>query len=154
GVELSDLKRGLVLATPGAFATTSLLTARLELLDGAPTLANGARLSFHHFSSESQARVRVLGRSELPPGASALAQLRLSAPIAAAPGDRFVVRRLSPMETIGGGVVVDPLFPRVSRRTHESLRGALGRLEGPLENRLALWIEQSREGGASEEELA
>jgi selenocysteine-specific elongation factor len=154
GVELSELKRGLVLAAPGAFAATSLLTARLELLATAPTLTNGSRLSFHHFSSESQARVRILGRSELPPGESALAQLRLSAPIAAAPGDRFVVRRLSPMETIGGGVVVDPLFPRVSRRTQESMRAALGRLEGPLDDRLVLWVEQSRETGASEDELA
>ncbi|HEX7252748.1 MAG TPA: SelB C-terminal domain-containing protein, partial [Thermoanaerobaculia bacterium] len=154
GVELPELKRGLVLATPGAFATTSLLTVRLELLESAPTLANGSRLSFHHFSSETQARVRILARSELPAGQSGLAQLRLAAPIAAAPGDRFVVRRLSPMETIGGGVVVDPLFPRVSRRTQESLHGALGRLEGALEDRLALWIEQSRELGTSEEELA
>ncbi|HEY6931085.1 MAG TPA: selenocysteine-specific translation elongation factor, partial [Thermoanaerobaculia bacterium] len=64
GVELPELKRGLVLATPGAFATTSLLTVRLELLESAPTLANGSRLSIHHFSSETQARVRILGRSE------------------------------------------------------------------------------------------
>ena len=154
GVELSELKRGLVLATPGAFATTSLLTVRLELLRGAPPLSNGARLSLHHFSSESQVRVRVIGGAGLEPGGSGLAQLRLSAPVAAAPGDRFVVRRFSPMETIGGGVVLDPLFPRISRRTLEPARVALGRLEGSLTDRLATWIEQSRETGAAEEELA
>src|ERR1700737_528604 len=60
GVELSDLKRGLVLAAPAAFATTSLVTARLELLAGAPRLKSGDRVSFHHFSAETQARVRVL----------------------------------------------------------------------------------------------
>jgi selenocysteine-specific elongation factor len=145
-----ELKRGLVLAAPGHSAATSL--PRVWAFATAPTRQR-SRLSFHHFSSN---RRRACGSSAagLPPGESALAQLRLSAPIAAAPGDRFVVRRLSPMETIGGGVVVDPLFPRVSRRTQESLRSALGRLEGPLDDRLVLWVEQSRETGASEDELA
>ena len=52
-------------------------------------------------------------------GGSARVQLRLSEPLAAAPGDRFVLRRLSPVETIGGGVVLDPLWPPVGRRRAE-----------------------------------
>jgi selenocysteine-specific elongation factor len=154
GVELADLRRGLVLASPGAFATTSLLTVRLELLPNARPLASGARLSFHHFSAESQARVRLLDSGVLKPGVSGRAQLRLSTPVAAAPGDRFVLRRLSPVETVGGGVVLDPLFPRVWRRTAETTRPALDRLEQPLPEKLTLWIEQSREAGAGEEWLA
>jgi selenocysteine-specific elongation factor len=154
GIELSHLARGLVLGSPGAFATTSLLTVRLELLAGAPPIKNGMRLSFHHFSAESQARVRLLDGDTLAPGQSGRAQLRLAAPAAAIPGDRFVIRRLSPVETIGGGVILDPLLPRVPRRQRETMRPALDRLEGSLEGKLTLWIETSREAGALEDDLA
>jgi selenocysteine-specific elongation factor len=154
GVELSDLKRGLVLAAPAAFATTSLVTARLELLAGAPRLKSGDRVSFHHFSAETQARVRVLDGAALAPADSGRVQLRLSEPIAAMPGDRFVVRRLSPVETIGGGVLLDPLLPRISRRMLPEALGWLDRLESALPEKLGLWIEQARESGTGEEELA
>src|SRR5262249_28391340 len=154
GIELSDLERGLVLGSPGAFSTTSLLTVRLELLPEAPPITNGMRLSFHHFSAESQARVRLRDGDTLGPGRNARAQLRLAAPVAAIPGDRFVIRRMSPVETIGGGVILDPLFPRVPRRQLEAMRPSLDRLEGPLEGKLTLWIESSREMGAPEGELA
>ncbi len=154
GVDLEELARGVVLAAPGTFATTSLLTARLELLSGAPRVKSGDRLSLHHFSAEAQALVRVLGERELLPGGSGRVQLKLSSPIAAVPGDRFVVRRLSPPETIGGGVVLDPLAPRLTGRVTAEARAALDRLEGPLSERLVLWIEQGREKGAGEEILA
>jgi selenocysteine-specific elongation factor len=154
GVELSQLHRGVVLATPGAFATSSLLTARITVLPQAPPLASGDRVSFHHFSSEERARVRTLDGEEIPPGGSGRAQLRLTGKIAAAPGDRFVLRRLSPVETIGGGVVLDPLGPPLKRGRPETA-AALDRLEtGSLEERVALWVEQGRETGESEESLA
>ncbi|MGE5275734.1 MAG: selenocysteine-specific translation elongation factor [Acidobacteriota bacterium] len=154
GAELSDLARGKVLATPGAFAVSALLTARVDLLPSAARVKSGSRFFFHHYSSEGRARLRLLGAAELAPGGSARAQLRLSAPVAAAPGDRFVLRRLSPVETVGGGVILDPLWPAISRlRAEESQR--LDRLEsGSLSERCVLWIEQARERGAGEEELA
>ncbi|MEP6801474.1 MAG: selenocysteine-specific translation elongation factor [Acidobacteriota bacterium] len=154
GIELPALRRGLVLTTPGAFATTSLLTARIHLLPAAPELASGDRLSLHHFSAEIRAGVRLLEGETLAPGDSGVAQLRLSAPLAAAPGDRFVLRRLSPVETVGGGVVLDPLWPGV-RRAREEGRALLGRLErSGLSERIVLWVEQSKESGVSEDALA
>ena len=154
GVELGDLKRGFLLASPGAFATSSLITARVELLAGTTPLKSGARVSFHHFSSEERARVRTLDQESIAPGGGGRVQLRLSAPIAAAPGDRFVLRRLSPVETIGGGVILDALAPAM-RRGREETRAALDRLEkGSLGDRVALWVEQAKESGAPEEGLA
>jgi selenocysteine-specific elongation factor len=153
GVELSDLKRGVVLAAPGAFATSALLTARLELLPGAPQVKSGDRLSFHHYSSEARAAIRILDGRLLRGGETGRVQLRLSQRVAAVPGDRFVVRRLSPVETIGGGIVLDPLWPPVRRATVEAL-AELGRLDEGLGERLLCWVEQSREAGAAEESLA
>ncbi len=86
-------------------------------------------------------------------GETGRVQLRLSQPVAAIPGDRFVVRRLSPVETIGGGAILDPLWPPVRRATPEIL-AELGRLDGILFEKLQAWVEQSREAGADEEALS
>ncbi|MDQ5872248.1 MAG: SelB C-terminal domain-containing protein, partial [Acidobacteriota bacterium] len=72
-----------------------------------------------------------------------------------APGDRFVLRRMSPVSTIGGGVVLDPLAPPLARRPAAELALLLERLEhGSLEERLGLWIGEKREAGTSELDLA
>jgi selenocysteine-specific elongation factor len=112
-------------------------------------------VSFHHFSSEARASLRVLAGRRIEPGGSAWAQLRLSAPLAFSPGDRFVLRRMSPVSTIGGGVVLDPLAPPLARRPAAEVSALLDRLEhGSLEERLGLWIGEAREAGASEGDLA
>jgi selenocysteine-specific elongation factor len=155
GVELPELERGLVLATPGAFATSSVLTVRIELLGSAPALRSGDRVSFHHFSSEARVLVRVLVSPRIEPGASGHAQLRLSTAVAAAPGDRFVIRQVSPVATIGGGVVLDPLAPRLSGRPPSEVADALRRLEsGSLTDRLELWIDLAKSSGIDEDALA
>ena len=160
GVELPELRRGLVLASPGALPVTARLLVRLDLLPDAPPLESGDRVSLHHYSTETRARVRLLEAGEsgtLAPGTSARVQLRLydSHPLAAAPGDRFIVRRLSPVQTIGGGLVLDPLPAAPRGRPSEAEIAALDRLEsGTLAERLELWIAASRERGAGEEVLA
>ena len=155
GVELSDLHRGMVLSSPDALPVSSRLLVRLELLPGAAPVASGNRISFHHFATEARAGVRVLGAGAIAPGGSALAQLRLSAPVAALPGDRFVARRLSPVETIGGGVVLDPQAPSVRGRLAAEALAALCALEsGSLADRLVFWVEQSNERGSAEDDLA
>ncbi|MFY9551163.1 MAG: selenocysteine-specific translation elongation factor, partial [Thermoanaerobaculia bacterium] len=155
GVELSELHRGQVLATPDRLAVSRRVLARLELLSDAPRLGSGSRVSVHHFSAETRAGVRVLEAAALEPGGSGRVELRLSAPIAAAPGDRFVVRRLSPVRTIGGGVVLDPLPAARRGRVDAKGAGALDLLEsGSLPERLVLWVEEARDRGADEESLA
>jgi selenocysteine-specific elongation factor len=153
GVELAELHRGVVLGTPGAFAVSALLTARIELLPGAPPVKSGDRLSFHHYSAEARASARLLDGKVLQGGGSGRVQLRLSRKVAALPGDRFVLRRLSPVVTIGGGAVLDPLWPPVRRSTPEAL-AQLDRLDADLPGKLLAWIEQGREAGAGEEALS
>jgi selenocysteine-specific elongation factor len=155
GVELEDLHRGMVLSLPGALPVSARLLVRLELLAGAASLKSGARVAFHHFASEARASVRVLGAASIAPGQSALAELRLSKEVAAVAGDRFVVRRLSPVETVGGGVVLDPQPAAVRGRLTSEALAALAPLEsGMLAGRLLLWVDQARDRGASEEDLA
>ena len=113
GVELEKIERGMVLAPAGAFDATSRIDARITLLPSAKPLKNRARVHFHHGSAERVAEIILLGGAmELKPGDSAYAQLRLDAPVLALPGDRFILRRLSPVITIGGGIALDAKAPR------------------------------------------
>jgi len=108
GVEKEELKRGDTLVSPGRFSPTHSLDAKVELLSGAPPLKNRSLVHFHLGTSETVARVVLYGRDALEPGAGCYAQFRLRSPVVAQSGDRYIVRRFSPLETIGGGEVLDP----------------------------------------------
>jgi selenocysteine-specific elongation factor len=112
GVEYSALRRGMVIAAPGKFGKTRRVDTQLELLKGAPRLNNRAEVHLHTATAETLAQVRLYDRTELAPGETAMAQLRLADEVVAVGGDRFIVRQASPVVTIGGGQILDPLAKR------------------------------------------
>ena len=112
GIEHTAVKRGMTLAAPGKFRAARRVDTRLTLLPSAQKLKHRARVHFHAGTLETIAEILLYGQSELAPGQSALAQLRLQDEALLLPGDRFIVRRFSPVITIGGGVVLDPLARR------------------------------------------
>ena len=112
GIEHTALKRGMVLAAPGKFRKTRRIDVRLQLLASARKMKQGARVHFHAGTVETIAEVFFHGQKELPPGGSAFANLKLQDEVLVLPGDRFIVRQFSPVVTIGGGVVLDPLARR------------------------------------------
>ena len=112
GIDLAEVHRGMVLAAPGHFQTSRRLDARISILSSARRLKNRARVHFHQGTAATIAEVILLGRTELAPGDSAFAQLRLNDPVLILPGDRFILRQFSPVVTIGGGVALDVLAER------------------------------------------
>ena len=146
GVDLSALRRGQTVAAPGSIRPSRRLLVRLQLLPDADRLKTGAVVTFHHFASETSARVRLPGRDVLEPGESAAALLTVALPAAAAVGDRFVIRRPSPPATIGGGEVLDAEPPR--RLAAEDLE--VFQTGGPAE-RLLRRIARRPEGASLEE---
>jgi selenocysteine-specific elongation factor len=112
GIDHTALKRGMVLATPGKFRKTRRIDVRLELLPSARKMKQGARLHFHAGTVETIAEVFFHGEKELPSGGSAFANLKLQDEVLVLPADRFIVRQFSPVVTIGGGAVLDPLARR------------------------------------------
>ncbi len=112
GIEHTALKRGMVLAAPGKFRKTRRIDVRLELLPSARKMKQGARVHFHAGTAETIAEVFFHGQKEVPPGGSALANLKMQDEVLVLPGDRFIVRQFSPVVTIGGGAVLDPLARR------------------------------------------
>ncbi|HXW17762.1 MAG TPA: selenocysteine-specific translation elongation factor [Candidatus Acidoferrales bacterium] len=128
GVELDELGRGITLASPGIFQPTRRLDARIELLRSSPPLKNRSGVHFHHGTSEMIAEVILLDSETLASGGEAFAQLRLTKPVLTLPHDRFILRRFSPVTTIGGGTVLDPLA-RAHRQKDTGVIPLLGTVE-------------------------
>ena len=117
GVEKDELARGMVIVRPGSLVPVSVLSARVEILSSASdAITQDEAVKVHAGTAEVMAHVSLLESPTLEPGASAWVQLRLATPIAVAVGDRFVIRRPSPPETLGGGAVADISGERMRRR--------------------------------------
>jgi len=116
GVDHTAVKRGMALAATGKWRATRRADVRLELLPTAPRLKHRARVHFHAGTTETIAEVFLYEQGGLAPGGRALAHLRLHEEALLLPGDRFIVRQFSPVITIGGGVVLDPLARRPALR--------------------------------------
>ncbi len=122
GISKDAIARGQVVLDPDLHAPTDRIDASLRLLatEQKPvTQWMPARL--HHAATEIGARIVLLGDATVAPGGEALVQLVLERPIAAAAGDRFVLRDTTAQRTIGGGKFLDLRAPSRKRRTPERL---------------------------------
>ncbi|MDE2919157.1 MAG: selenocysteine-specific translation elongation factor [Chloroflexota bacterium] len=116
GTSPSQTRRGDVLAVEGAVFETRRVDARLRMLPSAPrALKPGEDVALHIGAAARIGRLRLLEADPIPPGGSGWVQWRLDAPIAARRGDRYVIRRLSPATTIGGGRVARALAQHAPR---------------------------------------
>jgi len=126
GVHHTEIGRGGELATPGYLRPSRLMSVRLDVLESSPfAIRHRARLRLHVGTAEIIAGVRLLEATVLQPGESGYAQLVLSEPAASVAGQPFVVRAESPLVTVGGGHVLQPVASRIKRRD----AGAIERLE-------------------------
>ena len=125
GLKKTDIQRGDVVAKPGSVRTSRMLDVRLKnLKDSGRIIQNDSQVHLFHGTAVLLAKVVLFGRDELKPGESCYAQLRLTEPIASKNGDRFVIRFFSPMETIGGGVILDDQ-PRRHKRSDPRIQEIL-----------------------------
>lgn len=130
GIDKDELERGMVVARPGTLLATSIASLRLDVLQSASAaLGQDDLVRVHAGTAEAMARVTVLESSEIHAGTAGWVQLRLAAPLALAVGDRVVVRRPSPSETIGGGVIADTTGARARR--HAAAVAELERRSAP-----------------------
>jgi selenocysteine-specific elongation factor len=130
GIEHTSLARGMVLTAPGALRPVSVLDCRLTLLPGVKPLHTRTPIHFHAGTAEVTGTVRPLS--------DAFVRIRLRQPLLILPGDRFILRKFSPVVTIGGGEVIEIEPPRKSRA------GRLAPLE--IAARAALLIQDSVHG--------
>lgn len=122
GVDLEQIHRGDVIVHPGQYHPTQRIDVRFRLLPGSSTpLRHDTEIKLFLGASETIADVRLLGVEALNPGETGWLQLEMRTPIVAVRGDRYILRRPSPGETLGGGTVVDPHPKARHKRFDESV---------------------------------
>ena len=133
-----EVQRGQVVATPGYFRAVRMVGARLTALpDLERAVENRMRVRLHTGTAEVLGEVVLLDAPELGPGETGLVQLRLEEPVVCAPGDPFVLRLASPLETLGGGRILEESRYRL-KRFKSFVLDELGRQEESLESPLEL----------------
>ena len=115
GLSKNEVERGEILTIPGWLKPTRRLDARLRMVKNAPhPLKHNQGVTFHLFTSEASARIRLLDANGLVAGQEGWVQILLEEPLPVVKGDFFVIR--SSEDTLGGGQIVDPNPRRRYRR--------------------------------------
>jgi len=129
GINKSQLIRGDVVTIPGWLKPSRMVTVKLRLISYLQRpIRHGTTVSFHTGATETMAKVRLLEGDELAPGGSTWAQLSLDRPVAVVKGDHYIIR--SPMETLGGGDIVEAGAKRLRRFRPEVIQNLRARDEG------------------------
>jgi selenocysteine-specific elongation factor len=126
GIDVADVSRGEVLAYPDTLFPTLEWDVELTCLPSSPrALRHRTEIHFHHGSGESLARLYFFGRDRLPPGETAPCRIRFKEPMVGVFGDKVVVRAYSPLRTVAGGTLINPLAPKIGRASDYSERLAM-----------------------------
>lgn len=153
GVSTDDVQRGDVITVPDRTRTTYVIDAELSMLGDTSLSALKSRslVHFHTGTTELVGRAIIYGRDELKPGDKAYCQLRFKAPVAVMAGDRYIIRRFSPLVTIGGGQILGTIPRRGGK--DERIRDLEILEKGGLKEKLSLKIRHSGLNGTTQDEL-
>jgi selenocysteine-specific elongation factor len=152
GAAVAELPRGEQLVAAGPWRPTRRLAATLSPVPGA-VLAEGEVVWLHLLAARVPARLERLHLAAAAAGTPGRAIVRLARPLLVFPGDRFVLRRITPARTLAGGAVLDPLPPLLRRREAQRL-AALPDPSADLEQALAAWVDGAGPAGVTVAELA
>lgn len=134
-IKTTDVKRGDVIAAPNLMEPSLMLDCKLHYLKSAVRpLENRQRVKVYHGTNEIICRVVILDKEEVKQGEEAYVQLRLEKPLTAQRNDRFVIRSYSPMYTIGGGSIIEPLAKKAKRFDEEYIEELKTKESGKIEN--------------------
>jgi selenocysteine-specific elongation factor len=150
-IDHTAVRRGMTLAEPGKFRRIRRIDARFTLLAGTHKLKHRERVHFHASTAQTIAEILLYGARELAPGQTALAHLVLQDEMVLVTGERFIVRQFSPVTTIGGGVVLDPLARRPLSRDTGRLKFLETLRDGTRDEVLAAMVERAPMGLRYEE---
>lgn len=129
GIGTDQVRRGEVLVHPGQYQATRRVDARFRLLaDASSAVQHNSEVKVFVGAADGVATLRLLGKEELQPGQEGWIQLELREPILAVRGDRYVLRRPSPGETLGGGTIVDAQPKARHKRFDEQVLKSLASL--------------------------
>lgn len=120
GIKKEELSRGEVLAYPGSLVNSTMVDATLRLFDSTQRkLKNGDRVHLSYGSAQAIGKVILLDCDVVEAGQEALVQLRFDDPVCVKRNDKFIIRFYSPVETFGGGTVLNPAADKHKRGQEE-----------------------------------
>ncbi|GBC63121.1 selenocysteine-specific translation elongation f actor [Desulfonema ishimotonii] len=144
GLDRTRVSRGDVLSNPGALRPSYMLDMSFHFLAGnKKPFKNRTRVRFHSGTSEIPGNLILLEAEELRPGETAVAQIRLDTPVSSVRDDRFVIRSCSPVRTIGGGHILNPIPPKHKRLKPDVIEGLRGLMEQMPEEMIAYHLDES-----------
>lgn len=154
GLEKESVQRGNVVARPGTLISSHMVDVQMRYLPGnQKPLKNHTRVRFHTGTDETMGNAIPLDREELLAGESAFVQLRLDTPVTVAKDDRFVIRSYSPVHTIGGGRILNPVPRKHKRFDTEIIEGLEYIAQGDIPEMISFQIHQAGYAGLSATEL-
>ena len=149
GLDKEAVNRGDVLSSPQALKPSYMIDVQFHYLaSSAKPMKNRTRVRFHTGTSEILGNLILLEDDELKPGGTTVAQLRLDAPVAIVKGDHYVVRSYSPVRTVGGGQILNPIPPKHKRFNPAIIQGLKGILSSDPETLIGFHLEASGHAGA------
>ncbi len=150
GLDRETIDRGDILSTPDTLHPSYMADAELLFLSSnAKPAKPRTRVRFHSGTSEVFGYMVLLDRPELVPGETACVQLRLETPVCLMKGDRFVIRSYSPVKTIGGGQILNPVARKHKLSDTQAIKGMACLMEEDQEMILSYFAEQGKFTGVS-----
>ncbi|MBC8443907.1 MAG: SelB C-terminal domain-containing protein, partial [Deltaproteobacteria bacterium] len=154
GVEKGAIQRGDMVAKPGTLRPTYMLDVMIHFLNSNPkSIKNRTRVRVHTGTSEVLGNLVLMESEELPPGETTVAQIRFDTPVTAVKGDRFVVRSYSPIRTIGGGQILNPIPPKHKRFQPRIITGLKTVAEADPETIIVHHLKEAGHSGLSTADL-
>jgi selenocysteine-specific elongation factor len=154
GLEKASIQRGEVLAGPHTLKSNYMVDISLHFLSSnAKPIRNRTLVRFHTGTSEVLGNLMLLDREELSPGENAVAQLRLNYPVALVKEDRFVIRSYSPIRTIGGGEILNPIPQKHKRFKSTIIEGLQNLNNQSTEEIISFHVNESGYQGISFSDL-
>jgi selenocysteine-specific elongation factor len=154
GLDKTAVNRGDVLSNPGALKSSYMLDVSMHYLPSCKKpIKNRAIVRFHSGTSEVLGILVLLNQDELSPGETNVAQLRIDSPVAVTKGDRFVLRSYSPVRTIGGGHILNPIPQKHKRFKPDIVEGLKGLAESSHQEIILYHINESGHRGISLSDL-
>ncbi|MBA4368544.1 MAG: hypothetical protein C0403_13010 [Desulfobacterium sp.] len=149
GLDKAAVDRGDVLALPGSLKSSYMVDIQLNFLQSNDKpMKNRTRVRFHSGTSEIMGNLILLDREELMPGDSIVGQIRLDTPVTLVKDDRFVIRSYSPVRTIGGGHILNPIPEKHKRFREEIVTGLTGLADSDPGDVIGFHVKQSGYAGA------
>jgi len=150
GINLSNVKidtvgRGMVLSEPHSLIPTYLINGKFHYLkSNSKPFPNGTKVKFYSGTSEVIAKIILVDRIKLLPGENSFVQLRVANKLSLCPYDRFVIRSLSPMATIGGGMILEVNSPKYKPHLNDMIHKLALLEQGKNHEAIEMFIRKER----------